>query len=59
MKDADYAYVLESGRVTEAGTPEELINAGGWFAGFATGGLSEDDAAEDEPDEDVDEDDLP
>jgi ATP-binding cassette subfamily B protein len=55
VKDADYVYVLESGRVTEAGTPEELIAAGGWFAGFATGGLSEDDIAEDEPDEDVDE----
>lgn len=43
VKDADYVYVLESGRVTEAGTPEELISAGGWFAGFATGEPDEDD----------------
>jgi ABC-type multidrug transport system fused ATPase/permease subunit len=59
VKDADYVYVLESGRVTEAGTPEELIAAGGWFAGFASGGMSEDEPddseteIEVEPDEDV------
>ena len=39
VKDADYIYVLDSGRVMEAGTPNELIAAGGWFADFATGGL--------------------
>ena len=39
VKDADYVYVLDSGRVMEAGTPNELIAAGGWFAEFATGGL--------------------
>jgi ATP-binding cassette subfamily B protein len=39
VKDADYIYVLDSGRVMEAGTPNELIAAGGWFAEFATGGL--------------------
>jgi ABC-type multidrug transport system fused ATPase/permease subunit len=55
VKDADYVYVLESGRVTESGTPAELIDAGGWFAGFATGGINHDDAV-DQPDEDVDED---
>jgi len=42
VKDADYVYVLESGRVTEDGTPEELIAAVVGFAGFATGGLTED-----------------
>lgn len=39
VKDADYIYVLDSGRVMEAGTPNELIAAGGWFADFSTGGL--------------------
>jgi len=63
VKDADYVYVLESGRVIEAGTPNELIAAGGWFAGFATGGLNEEDSkdtnqdseaeSEDEQDEEV------
>ena len=53
VKDADYVYVLEAGRVTEAGTPEELINAAGWFAGFATGGP---DDSEDEVDEEAEED---
>ena len=37
IKDADFVYVLESGRVMEAGTPDELLAAGGWFAGFADG----------------------
>ena len=37
VNDADFVFVLESGRVTEAGTPHELITAGGWFAGFASG----------------------
>ena len=57
VKDADYVYVLESGQVSEAGTPDELIAAGGWFAGFATGGLDEeevDEDIEDEPDEEAD-----
>jgi ABC-type multidrug transport system fused ATPase/permease subunit len=65
VKDADYVYVLESGRVTEEGTPDELIAAGGWFTGFATGGLDEEDLndtdqdaeaeTEDEQDEEIDE----
>jgi len=64
VKDADYVYVLESGRVIEAGTPNELIVAGGWFTGFATGVLNEEDSkdtnenpeaeSEDENDEEVD-----
>jgi ATP-binding cassette, subfamily B, bacterial len=57
VKDADYVYVLESGQVKEAGTPNELVAAGGWFAGFATGGLNEEDSEvefEDEWDEEVD-----
>ena len=35
MKDADYVYVLQDGQVSEQGTPQELITAGGWFAELA------------------------
>jgi len=35
VKDVDYVYVLEDGQVVEAGTPEELRTADGWFAAFA------------------------
>ena len=35
MKDADYVYVLQEGQVSEQGTPQELITAGGWFAELA------------------------
>jgi ABC-type multidrug transport system fused ATPase/permease subunit len=51
VKDAAYVYVLESGRVIEAGTPDELIAANGWFAGFATAGSSTEDLSETEDDE--------
>jgi ABC-type multidrug transport system fused ATPase/permease subunit len=54
VKDADYVYVLESGRVIEEGTPDELIAAGGWFTAFASGGLDDkesDPEIEDELDE--------
>jgi len=44
VKDADYVYVLESGRVIEAGTSNELIVAGGRFTGFATGVSNEEDS---------------
>ena len=35
MKDADFVYVLQDGRVSEQGTPAELLAAGGWFAELA------------------------
>ncbi len=31
---ADYVYVIEAGRVTEQGTPEDLRAASGWFSKF-------------------------
>ncbi len=36
VKDADMVYVLEDGRVSEEGTPAELLKANGWFARFAS-----------------------
>lgn len=35
MKDADYVYVIQEGRVTEQGTPGQLLGAGGWFTELA------------------------
>ena len=34
VMQADYVYVLEEGRVSEEGRPEELKGNGGWFARF-------------------------
>src|ERR1700742_2442519 len=34
INQADVVYVIEDGRVTEQGSPAELINNGGWFARF-------------------------
>ncbi len=31
---ADYVYVIENGRVSEQGSPEELRNSAGWFSRF-------------------------
>jgi ABC-type multidrug transport system fused ATPase/permease subunit len=48
VRDADRVIVLESGRVVDAGTPDELIARGGWFAHFAqsgAGGTTDADAA--------------
>jgi len=35
VRDADHVYVLGGGGILEQGTPEALIEAGGWFAAFA------------------------
>ncbi len=34
INQADMVYVIEDGRVTEQGTPEELVRRDGWFARF-------------------------
>jgi ABC-type multidrug transport system fused ATPase/permease subunit len=34
INEADYVYVIEDGRVTEQGEPEELSRGEGWFARF-------------------------
>jgi ABC-type multidrug transport system fused ATPase/permease subunit len=47
VKDADYVFVLDDGKVLEEGKPNELINKGGWFTDFAH-------AAEDETEEEDD-----
>ena len=35
VKDADHVIVLDSGQIREQGTPQQLIEAGGWFAQLA------------------------
>ena len=34
IQQADYVYVIEDGRVTEQGEPDELARRDGWFARF-------------------------
>src|SRR5205085_12059565 len=34
INQADWVYVIEDGRVTEQGRPDELVGNGGWFARF-------------------------
>lgn len=55
VKDADFVYVLEAGRVIESGTPNELLAAGGWFAGFASCVTGDADAANEDEDPDLEE----
>src|SRR4029077_18365294 len=34
INQADWVYVIQEGRVTEQGTPEDLARNGGWFGRF-------------------------
>ncbi len=36
IRDADYVYVIEDGRISESGTPSTLAQSGGWFSRFAS-----------------------
>jgi ABC-type multidrug transport system fused ATPase/permease subunit len=35
VRDADYVYVLDNGKIIEQGAPESLIKQKGWFSDFA------------------------
>jgi len=69
VKDAGFVYVIEDGRLMEAGTPDELIAAGGWFAGFAANRAGstiadeseefEDEGGDEEEEEEADEEEDP
>jgi ABC-type multidrug transport system fused ATPase/permease subunit len=41
VQDADRVMVLMGGKITEMGTPKELIARGGWFAQFAQGHIEQ------------------
>jgi ATP-binding cassette, subfamily B, bacterial len=51
VKDANHVIVLDEGRVAEEGSPEELIENGGWFADFANAGEEEEEEFEEDSDE--------
>lgn len=58
IKDAGQIFILEEGKVTEAGTAEELITNNAWFAKFADPAMEQEnyeDSEEATPDEDEDE----
>ena len=48
VKDADYIFVLDDGKVVEEGNPNELINKGGWFTDFANAAEEEEETEDDE-----------
>jgi ABC-type bacteriocin/lantibiotic exporter with double-glycine peptidase domain len=49
VKDADYVFVLDDGKVLEQGSPAELIEQGGWFTDFAN--AADEESEEEEPTE--------
>jgi ABC-type multidrug transport system fused ATPase/permease subunit len=54
VKHAAYVYVIEAGRVIEAGTPEELTASRGWFAAFAASGAGTEDTVYETDDDEED-----
>jgi len=55
VKDADYVFVLDDGKVLEEGKPNDLINKGGWFADFANAANDEEEEVEEEDSEELNE----
>ncbi len=57
VKDADNVIVLEDGNVVEEGSPDKLIENGGWFASFANSNYEEEEVEyeEEEEEEETDE----
>lgn len=56
VKDADYIYVLDNGKVLEEGKPEDLANKeGSWFAEFANSADEEDEIEEETEEEENEE----
>jgi ABC-type multidrug transport system fused ATPase/permease subunit len=53
VRDSDRVIVIEDGNITESGSPEELIERGGWFADFSKGSFirEEEEITEDEENE--------
>lgn len=58
VKDADHVIVLDEGKVAEEGTPQQLIENGGWFAKFANSGEDEVDYEEDPEEENTEDDEV-
>jgi ATP-binding cassette, subfamily B, bacterial len=54
VKDADHVIVLDAGQVIEQGTPEELVDNGGWFSSFAEAGGDSEEEEEYEEEEETD-----
>lgn len=48
VRNADHVIVLDGGQVVEEGTPQQLIDAGGWFSHFANAADEEDERLMDE-----------
>ena len=51
VRDADHVIVLSEGTVLEEGSPAELLEQGGWFAGFAASAEEDAEGATEEPEE--------
>jgi ABC-type multidrug transport system fused ATPase/permease subunit len=58
VKDADHVIVLSAGEVMEQGTPDELVERGGWFARFAHAVNEEESDEEEEIEEEGSEEDA-
>jgi ABC-type multidrug transport system fused ATPase/permease subunit len=59
VKDADHVIVLDEGQIAEEGTPDELIENGGWFTDFANANADDEEVEyeEEETEEESDDED--